>query len=99
MYLHLCLRKHIKPRPITLFEKIYSKLGDKYRLWFLAVHDNKPIAGLLAFKFKGLIHIFSNVSYKKYWRLCPNDLLYWYTMKYAHINGFKIIDFGATKKG
>ena len=94
MYLRLCLRKHIKPWPITLFGKIYSKLNNKYRLWLLAIHKGRPIAGLIAFKFKGIVHIFNNVSYEEYWWLRPNDLLYWHAVEHAHINSFKVIDFG-----
>jgi len=100
MYLHVCRRKgNLKPLPFNLFKFIWKEMRqeDEYLAMF-ALHNGRPIAGIMAFIFKDGIHVWSNVSYDSYWHLNPNDLLYWDVIRYACENDFRFVDFGASSK-
>ena len=86
-----------------IFGSIRDKLvaGRDY-VMMLAYHQGVPIAGTISFVFMDKVYLWNNVSYKEFWNLNPNDLLYWEVMRYACERGYKVVDLGASpmsKKG
>lgn len=57
-------------------------------------HGEKPIGGGLVCSFKDTVYMPSASSLREYFRLCPNNLLYWEVIKRACENGYKTFDFG-----
>jgi CelD/BcsL family acetyltransferase involved in cellulose biosynthesis len=88
-------RKGVPPVNPKLFVSIFRNL--QYKKDFLimfAKYDGKAIAGNLAFLFKDGIYLWSNVSYREFLSLYPNDLLYWHLIEYACEKGYNFVDFG-----
>jgi len=65
----------------------------------LARFDDEFIAGSLCFTFKDTVFYWMNASYKKFWNLRPNNLIIWSMIKWAHNNGIRHFNFGATPPG
>jgi FemAB-related protein (PEP-CTERM system-associated) len=59
---------------------------------------NQMIAGVMSFVFKKTIMPYFAGALKEYFHYAVNDFMYWELMRYASQEGFKIFDFGRSKK-
>lgn len=97
MALETFKRHESKPLPFNLYQNIFEIMGKPgFVKLCLAKHENFYIAGSICFTFKDSVFYWMNVSYKKFWNLRPNNLIIWSMVKWAHENGFKHFNFGAT---
>jgi FemAB-related protein (PEP-CTERM system-associated) len=80
------------------FEKIVKSFADRCKI-FLVEHQGKVIAGVLVFFYKDQVMPYYGGALKEYFPLAPNDFMYWELMRYGAANGYKIFDFGRSKRG
>ena len=86
IYLNLAQRRHFVPRSFNLFDALKSKLQPKGTTkFFLAWHGEKPIAGILNVIYNGQSIPFIAASLKDYWKLFPNHLLFWHSIRWSKI--------------
>ena len=62
----------------------------------IANYNDKPIAGLLLFKYKQRVSAEILGTDDDYLNISPNHLLFWEAIKLAYNEGFKVFDFGRT---
>jgi len=75
------------------FEKIFSVFGDNTRI-MLVQEGRQTIGGLIAFFWKNTVTVPWASCYRRHFAKCPNNLLYWETIKYACERGCVFFDFG-----
>jgi len=80
------------------FEKVVEALGDQCEV-FLVDFQGKAVAGVLVFFYKDQVLPYYGGALKEYSHLAPSDFMYWELMRYGAAQGFKIFDFGRSKKG
>lgn len=88
---------HISVRDLKLFHNIYSHLvPEGLAKIYLALYDEKPIAGLLSLNYKDTLYDWYACSTKNrdYLRLNPNEYLVWNTLYWGLNNGYSLFDFG-----
>jgi len=62
----------------NLIENSINMLSSNNILKFsIALHDNKPVGGLITLHFNGKIYFWSGAAFNKYRKLQPNSLLFW----------------------
>jgi len=84
-------------RPFSFFETLWDVLHPKRSLYILlAKHADKYVAGIISISWKKTLHIFGNVSLPESYKLHPNDLVYYETIKWALENNYEMVDFGLT---
>ncbi len=83
--------------PIRYFENIMNIFPETFILsvW----KDNMMVAGVMTFKFKNRLLPYYGGALGKYFQYAVNDFMYWELMRYGCENGFKVFDFGRSKKG
>ena len=89
------------PAPLSFWEAIWEifKPRDMVKLIF-AVLDDVEVAGFISLLFRDKLYFLLNVSLRDYWRFRGlNDLLFDWYIRYACSKGYKIVDFGRTRKG
>lgn len=62
--------------------------------WFIAKKNDVYVANSLYFTYNDSIMHWMNASYKKYWRLRPNNLLQWTIIEWGIENGYKYFNLG-----
>jgi FemAB-related protein (PEP-CTERM system-associated) len=80
------------------FENLVKSFGDRCKV-FLVDFQGKVIAGVLVFFYKDQVLPYYGGALKQYFHLAPSDFMYWELMRYGAAQGFKIFDFGRSKKG
>jgi FemAB-related protein (PEP-CTERM system-associated) len=80
------------------FESVVKTFGDRCRI-FLVDFEGKSVAGVLVFFYKDQVLPYYGGALKEYFHLAPSDFMYWELMRYGAAHGFKIFDFGRSKKG
>jgi FemAB-related protein (PEP-CTERM system-associated) len=84
--------------PRRLFENLAAQFGSACRI--LGVfHEGRMVAGVLTFFFRQEVLPYYGGALKEAFRYAVNDFMYWNLMCYAAENGYKIYDFGRSKKG
>ena len=73
-------------------------LKDKIRI-HLVWHQEKPVAAVLTFFYKNRVMPYYGGALKSYFRFAVTDFMYWELMKYGCEHGFKVFDFGRSKRG
>jgi lipid II:glycine glycyltransferase (peptidoglycan interpeptide bridge formation enzyme) len=97
IYLDTMRRLRGVPFSFSFFKSLWNVLKPKKLLnLFLAEHEGRIIAGQIVLLYKRKIQIFNNASLRKYWRLKPNNLIDYWTIKYGYEQGFNVVDFGGT---
>lgn len=87
-------QKGITPDEFESFRRI---LGSKYRTVFIALNDDKIVAGtFLRFCEGGVVEYAANNSLGNYQRLRPNELLGWRAIEWACSAGFRKFSLGAS---
>jgi FemAB-related protein (PEP-CTERM system-associated) len=82
----------------SYFEKIVEGFNDRCKI-FLVEYQAKVVAGVLVFFYKDQVMPYYGGALKQYFHLAPNDFMYWELMRYGAAHGYKIFDFGRSKKG
>lgn len=75
------------------FTEITKQFAEQSNI-FMIYFQKKPIAGLFSFNFNKVFSDPWAASDSNFFYLCPNDFLYWETIKWAHQNNFLFFDFG-----
>lgn len=82
-------------RPYKFFEILWDTLAEKELLKvFMTKIQDKYVAGLICFPWKGTTHIYGNVSLPNYLKQRPNDILYFSAIKWCVEKNFRTVDFG-----
>jgi FemAB-related protein (PEP-CTERM system-associated) len=79
------------------FETIFAAFGHDARV-VLVRKDLGVIGGLIALAFKDSLVVPWASSLRQYFSLCPNNLLYWETLRSACKDGFGRFDFGRSSR-
>jgi FemAB-related protein (PEP-CTERM system-associated) len=82
--------------PKSFFETLMETFTDSFILsvW----KDDRMVAGVLTFAFKDVLMPYYGGSRRDYFQYAVNDFMYWELMKYGCEKGYKVFDFGRSKK-
>jgi hypothetical protein len=90
-------RHESRPLPYDLYRSVFDNMGEPgLAKLCLARHDNIYVAASICFTFKDSVFYWMNVSHREFWGLRPNNLIIWSMIEWAHGNGFRYFNFGAT---
>ena len=79
------------------FQDLKRTFGDQCRV-LVVEKQGKIIAGVLSFFYKDQVLPYYGGSLSEYRNLAPNDFMYWELMRFSAANGYRIFDFGRSKK-
>ncbi|MBL0716170.1 MAG: GNAT family N-acetyltransferase [Desulfosarcina sp.] len=97
--LHINSRRRLclPPHPYAFIQNIWQKLHSLNMIsLLLAKKNDRNVAAVMCFKFKGRVSCEYSVVDDRYMHLRPNHLLFWNAIKNARQEGFSIFDFGRT---
>ena len=97
--LYLLTRKRIglPPQPYIFLKELWKVFSPQKMITVLIVEQkDRPIAGMMLFKFKNRISAEFSVLDETYQHMSPNHLLFWEAIQLAYHEGYKIFDFGRT---
>ena len=82
--------------PLTFFRALMDNFKDSFILsvW----KDGKMVAGVLTFVFKETLMPYYGAGLRGYLEFAINDFMYWELMRYGCEKGYKVFDFGRSKK-
>lgn len=83
------------PRP--LFEAIRDHFESEVQLLTIW-HAERPVAGLLSFFYKDCVMPYYGAALQEGFCLGVNDFMYWELMREACLAGYKVFDFGRSRK-
>lgn len=83
--------------PKLFFENIMNEFYDNTEIFLIEFRD-KIIGGALAFYFKNQMEIPWASSLRKYFKYCPNNFLYWESIKRGCKRGCSYFNFGRSTK-
>ena len=81
----------------SYFQDIKNTFGDQCRV-LLVEFQNKVVAGVLSFFYKDQVLPYYAGSLPGFRHLAPNDFMYWQLMCFGAANGYRVFDFGRSKK-
>ncbi|MFQ5754442.1 MAG: GNAT family N-acetyltransferase, partial [bacterium] len=81
------------PHSLKFFEEIFKAFGENAHL-HLVYDKTQPIGGLMGLTYGDTFAVPWASSLRESFKLCPNMLLYWETIKRASDLGYKTFDFG-----
>jgi len=79
----------------NFFQKVVEQFPEAVNI-FIARFESKIISALFFFNFKDTAINLWGASDEKFWKLNPNNFLYWEAIKYFLDKGFQYLDFGST---
>jgi FemAB-related protein (PEP-CTERM system-associated) len=79
------------------FQDLKKSFGDQCHILLVEFQD-KVIAGVMSFFYKEQVLPYYAGSLPNFRHLAPNDFMYWELMCYGAANGYKVFDFGRSKK-
>ncbi|MCZ6593931.1 MAG: GNAT family N-acetyltransferase [Bacteroidetes bacterium] len=82
----------------AFFGAILQAFDQRARLALIR-KDTTVVGGLLAIEFNGTLSVPWASSLREYFRLSPNMLLYWQTLRQACLDGVSRFDFGRSSRG
>ncbi|MFQ5456310.1 MAG: FemAB family XrtA/PEP-CTERM system-associated protein [Nitrospirota bacterium] len=82
----------------AFFINIMKVFEDRTKI-ILVKHNTKTIGAALCFLFKDTVSIPWVSSLRDYFKLYPNNILYWEAIKHGCSHGYKFFDFGRSSKG
>lgn len=83
--------------PYRFFKNMWEILYPLgYFMLLLAEQNEKPIAGVVLFKFKDTVSFEHGASIAKYLAVRPNHLALWRAIEMACLQGYRYFDFGKT---
>jgi FemAB-related protein (PEP-CTERM system-associated) len=81
-----------------LFSNCINEFGNNCRIY--SVHwKGKLISAVLTFFYKGEVIPYYGGSIREYNHLGSNNFMYWMLIKHGCENGYRVFDFGRSKKG
>jgi FemAB-related protein (PEP-CTERM system-associated) len=84
--------------PRSLFQNGLKEFGAECKIF--SVHwKDKLVAAVWTLFYKDEVVPYFGGSLREYNRLAANNFMYWMLMKYGCENGYKVFDFGRSKKG
>lgn len=84
--------------PKSLFRNLLEIFGEQCKI-MTVWHQGRMVSGVMAFFFRDQVMPYYGGSLKECFSLSVNDLMYWDLMCYALGAGYKVFDFGRSKKG
>lgn len=84
--------------PKELFRNGLKEFGEECKI-FSVQWKGKPVAAVWTLFYQGEVIPYYGGSLREYNRLAVNNFMYWMLIKYGCENGFRIFDFGRSKKG
>jgi len=81
-----------------LFENLLVEFGQSCRI-FTIWREGKMMAGVMTFFFRDRVMPYYGGALKEAFCYAVNDFMYWELMQYAAQKGYKIFDFGRSKRG
>jgi CelD/BcsL family acetyltransferase involved in cellulose biosynthesis len=96
LYLDSMKRLGVPPHNMQYYLDCRAAFGDRLKI-FWAIHEGRPISGLLGFECGKRISIINIVSDHRFWEVRPNDLIHWEYVKWAHSAGYEYFDFGSIR--
>jgi len=84
--------------PKSLFRNLLDEFPEA-NILIVYSPEGQPLAGVLSFYYKDEVLPYYGGSVREGKRLAANDFMYWELMRYACQRGYKIFDFGRSKKG
>jgi hypothetical protein len=97
LFIYTRKRLCLPPIPLAVFDSIIRSVGrEKIELIF-ALLDNQPIAGLLALKFNGRLHIEYTGGNNRAYQNGASHLLHWEAIRRAWASGCTTVSFGRTE--
>lgn len=83
--------------PLALFKNLLAEFGPACRI--LGVFkDEKMIAGVLTFFFRDQVLPYYGGALREAFKLAASDFMYWSLMGHGAEHGYKVFDFGRSKK-
>jgi serine/alanine adding enzyme len=95
-YLNSMKRLGAPPHSAAYYLECQKAFGPRMRI-FWAIHEGKPIAGLLGFTCGARVNIINIVSDSRSWNVRPNDLIHWEYIQWAYQQGCRYFDFGSVR--
>ena len=90
----LTMRRHGTPvHSKKFYQNILQEFPDDVTIYVVKLFE-QPVATSLTVSFKTCIHSFVGASDAEFFKLKPNDLLYWEIIQHASNQGFRYLDFG-----
>ena len=83
--------------PFSFFQAIFDEFGERCKIlsvWF----KGDMVAGVLTFFYKNHVMPYYAGALPDYFKFGVNDFMYWELMSYGCKNGYKIFDFGRSKR-
>jgi FemAB-related protein (PEP-CTERM system-associated) len=84
--------------PHTLFKNFVEEF-PKHTQLMLVYNGSEAVAGVLSFFFRDTVLPYFAGASQEATRLAGNNFMYWELMKWAAEQGFRMFDFGRSKKG
>jgi len=83
--------------PMVLFRNLFSEVGKNCRI--LAVFQNSVmVAGVMTFFFRDQVLPYYGGALRSALKYCVNDYMYWKLLCFGASQGYKVFDFGRSKK-
>jgi len=98
LMLHTYRRLGTPAFPLAFFESIVRNFGpmvDVREVWL----DGRAVATSLNFLFREQMHTYYAASSDDAWAMGPNNYMYFEHLLWAGNHGFRVFDFGRSKKG
>lgn len=84
--------------PKALFRNFLREFKEDCEILLVRTPEGKVIAGVMSFFYKGEVLPYYAGSLPEGKEMAANDFMYWELMKYGCENGYKVFDFGRSKK-
>lgn len=82
--------------PADLFDELAYRLDA---VFYKVTLDNRPVASMVALRDEDIVWVPWVASDRKYFRYCPNHLMYWRAIEDAIAGGAAVFDFGRSPYG
>lgn len=85
--------------PRALFKNFLQEFNNDCKILLVRNPEGKAIAGVMSFFYKDEVLPYYGGSLPEGKKMAANDFMYWELMKYGCEHGYKIFDFGRSKRG
>ncbi len=90
-------RQGVPVQPMRFFRILWERLiSQGLGFVLLAYHERQLLAGAIFLHYNKTITYKFGASYAGYWKFRPNDLIFWYAIRWACENGYQVFDWGRT---
>ena len=83
--------------PKALFRNLLDEFGERCRI-LSVFKDGKILSGVMSFFFKDQVMPYYGGALRESFSLSVNDVMYWDLMCHGREHGYKVFDFGRSKK-